>query len=65
MKHLKDYRGTRGNFSGVFGKVDEVALQLINSCKDVFKDEKGEYVKDATSFDSDGNVFFTKRYLTK
>jgi len=51
------------NYSGTFGKVDNTALSLINSCKYVYKDKGGEYVYDATSFNDLGEVTFTKRYL--
>lgn len=51
------------NFAGTLGKVDNTALQLINSCKHVYKDAQGEYVYDATSFDAAGNVYFTRRNL--
>lgn len=65
MQYVKDTGKYREplNYSGTFGKVDNIALQLINACKYVYKDEKGEYVYDATSFDAAGNVTFTKRYL--
>ncbi len=67
VQYSKDngqYNGAH-NYSGTFGKVDSIALQLINSCKYCYKDKGGEYVYDATSFDAAGNVYFTKRYLSK
>ncbi len=51
------------NYSGTFGKVDETALALINSCLYVYKDKGGKYTYIATSFDENGNVFFTKTYV--
>lgn len=52
------------NMAGAFGsKVDDLTLQLINSCKYVYQDGEGDYVYDATSFDEQQNVYFTKRYL--
>jgi len=67
MKYMKDtghYNEPR-NYSNTFGKVDKTALDLINSCKYVYKDERGEYVYTAISFDSAGNVTFTKEYRTR
>jgi len=65
MKYAKDDLIMIKNFSGTFGKVDETALALINSCKYVYMDynTKREYVKDAVSFDDKGNVTFKRRYL--
>jgi len=53
------------NYSEVFGKVDNTALALINSCTYVYKDKVGEYTYVATSFDQLGNVYFTKTYLNQ
>lgn len=51
------------NYSNVFYNVGEIHLQIINSCKYIYKDTFGKYVKYATSFDCLGNVYFEKRYI--
>jgi hypothetical protein len=65
MQYTKDSgRYTKPlNYSDTFGKVDETALALINSCLYVYKDKGGKYTYVATSFDENGNVFFTKNYV--
>lgn len=50
------------NYKNTVGKVDQTALDLINCCKYVFRDEHGEYVYTAKSFDEQGNVYFVKEY---
>ena len=51
----RDYRQT-------FGRNDQTTLDLINSCKYVFKDNQGEYVYDADHFNTEGEVVFVRRY---
>ena len=51
------------DYSNTFGRVDNTALALINSCKDIHKDKNGHYVYDAVSYDNKGVVTFSKRYL--
>lgn len=67
MEYVKDSGKYNAplNYSGTFGKVDHVALALINSCKNVYKDAIGEYVYTASSFDASGNVSFVKEYRIK
>jgi hypothetical protein len=50
------------NFSGTFGRVDKVALDLINSCKYLYRDKRGEYTYTAVAHDQEGNVTFRKTY---
>ena len=67
MRYVKDtgeYNKPR-DFQQTFGRNDQVTLDLINSCKYVFKDKQGEYVYDASSFDDDGKVVFVRQYTAK
>lgn len=51
------------NFADTFGlPLTAISLQLINSCRNIYKDKAGEYIYYATSFDAAGNVSFTKQY---
>jgi hypothetical protein len=61
-KDKGQYNGAR-DFSRVFGTITSTSILLLNCCQYLFKDKDGEYVYDATSFDSSGNVSFTKRYV--
>ena len=65
MQYTKDNgRYTKPlNYSDTFGNVTDKSLQLINSCLYVYRDKHGEYTYIATSFDEQGNVYFTKTYL--
>jgi hypothetical protein len=65
MRYAKDTQKDNliANYSGTFGKVDLIAVQLINSCKYVYRDNGGEYVYDAALHSEPGHVIFTKRYL--
>ena len=66
MQYTKDNgRYTKPlNYSETFGEVSDISLRLINACLYVYKDKHGEYTYIATSFDENGNVFFTKTYIT-
>lgn len=64
MEYVKDngeYNKPR-DFRGTFGRNDQTTLDLINTCKYVFKDKRGEYVYDASHFNEEGKVIFVRRY---
>ena len=46
------------------GTVTNTTIQLINTCKDVYKDNKGKYVYTAVSF-VNNLVSFEKEYINK
>lgn len=61
-KYAKDNGSYAINYSGIFYNFDSIALQLINCCKEVYKDKGGEYVKEAVRFENKIAIF-EKRYL--
>ena len=51
------------NYAECFGlPLTNTHLQLINSCKYMYKDDNGVYTYNAVSFDELGNVTFVKEY---
>lgn len=52
------------NYSITFGlPLDNTCLGILNACRQVYKDDKGEYTWYADSFDQSGNISFSKKYL--
>jgi len=54
---------TPRDFTQTFGRQDQITLDLINSCRDIYKDRQGEYVYDASGFDVNGHVIYTRRNI--
>lgn len=66
MTYAKDTRKNNliADYRGTFGRVDSVAVSLINSCKYIYKDGTGEYVYDAELAGPYGFIEFKRRNLT-